>query len=451
MSYKHKFEAWKELFKRYREVWGHFWVQRREMTLPDLKAHEADFLPAALSIQNQPVSPVGRWVARILMLLILVLVVWSVFGRMDIVVNAQGKIIPSGYTKTISSVEVASVHALKVTEGQKVKAGEVLIELDSRASDSDRDKSEGEKQAAWLKAQRSRAMLMALESGQAPRLNLTATNYKGIDAQRIQEAQQHLQDQWADYKAKLMRLEDEINRFIQALPLATQSAHDFAELVKTKDVSKHAWFEKEQARIDIQGQLASARHQKTSLTAELRKTEQDALNDANRLMAASAQDVAKASAHGALLKLTSPVDGTVQQLMVHTVGGVVPAAQPLMQIVPKQTGIEMEAFMENKDVGFVQVGQVAQVKIDAFEYTKYGTVPAKVSHVSQDAIQDEKKGLIFAVKLVLMQPTINVGGQAVNLSPGMSGSVEIKTGTRRIIEYVLSPLLQHGRESLNER
>ena len=139
MSYKHKFEAWKELFKRYREVWGHFWVQRREMTLPDLKAHEADFLPAALSIQNQPVSPVGRWVARILMLLILVLVVWSVFGRMDIVVNAQGKIIPSGYTKTISSVEVASVHALKVTEGQKVKAGEILIELDSRATDSDRD------------------------------------------------------------------------------------------------------------------------------------------------------------------------------------------------------------------------------------------------------------------------------------------------------------------------
>jgi hemolysin D len=451
MSFKHKLEAWKDLVKRYRELWGHHWAQRSELKLPDLKAHEADFLPAALSIQNQPVSPVGRWVARILMLLILVLVVWSVFGQMDIIVNAQGKIIPSGYTKTISSVEVASVHALKVAEGQKVKAGDVLIELDSRASDSDRDKSEGEKQAAWLKALRSRAMLAALETGQAPMLNLTDSKARGMSAQHMQEAQHHLQDQWADYKAKLMRLEDEINRFIQALPLATQSAHDYAELVKTKDVSKHAWFEKEQARIDMQSQLASARHQKTSLTAELRKTEQDALNEANRLMAASAQDVLKARAHGALLKLTSPVDGTVQQLMVHTVGGVVPAAQPLMQIVPQQTGIEMEAFMENKDVGFVHVGQIAQVKIDAFDYTKYGTVPAKVSHVSQDAIQDEKKGLIFSVKLVLMQPTINVDGKVVNLSPGMSGSVEIKTGARRIIQYVLSPLLQHARESLNER
>jgi hemolysin D len=141
----------------------------------------------------------------------------------------------------------------------------------------------------------------------------------------------------------------------------------------------------------------------------------------------------------------------VQQLMVHTVGGVVPAAQPLMQIVPKQATVELEAFMENKDVGFVQAGQAAQIKIDAFEYTKYGTVPATVSHVSQDAIQDEKKGLIYSIKVMLSQPAMNVDGRQVTLSPGMSASVEIKTGTRRVIEYVLAPLLQHGRESLRER
>ena len=141
----------------------------------------------------------------------------------------------------------------------------------------------------------------------------------------------------------------------------------------------------------------------------------------------------------------------MQQLTVHTVGGVVPAAQPLMQIVPKQATVEMEAFIENKDEGFVYAGQEAQVKIDAFEYTKYGTISAKVSHVSQDAIQDEKRGLVYSVRVVLMQPIINVGDRQVALSPGMSGSVEIKTGTRRVIEYVLAPLLQHGRESLRER
>jgi hemolysin D len=449
MSFKHKIEAWQALFKRYREVWGHFWEQRHELTLPELKSHEAEFLPAALSIQTHPVSPAGRLVARILMLLIVVLFVWSVLGQIDIIVNAQGKIIPGGYTKTISSVEVASVRALNVDEGQFVKAGDVLIELDTRSSDSERDKSEGDRQTAWLQAERSRAMLRSIDTGTPPKL--THLKPQNLDAQLLQDAQQHLQDQWRDYQAKFTRLEGEISRYNQALPLATQRAKDYAELAKTNDVSQHAWFEKEQARIDLAGQLADARHQKASLTAETRKAAQDALNDASRIAASSAQDVQKAKVHAELLKLTSPVDGTVQQLTMHTVGGVVPAAQPLMQIVPKQATVDMEAFMENKDVGFVQAGQDAQVKIDAFEYTKYGTIPAKVSHVSQDAIQDEKKGLIYSVKVVLTQPTINVDGRKVTLSPGMSGSVEIKTGTRRVIEYVLAPLLQHGRESLHER
>lgn len=451
MSFKHKVEAWQELFKRYREVWGHFWSHRHELTLPELKAHEAEFMPAALSIQTQPVSPAGRWVARILMLLILVLFIWSVLGHIDIIVNAQGKIIPGGYTKTISSVEVASVRALNVEEGQAVKAGDVLIELDTRASDSERDKSEGERQTAWLQAERSRRLLNAIDNGQAPKLNAPELQSQGVAAARIQDAQQHLQDQWRDYQAKLIRLSGEIARYSQALPLAAQRAKDYAELAKSNDVSQHAWFEKEQARIDLEGQLAEAKHQKLSLIAETRKNAQDAMNEATRIVAASAQDVQKAAAHSELLRLSSPVDGTVQQLSVHTVGGVVPAAQPLMQIVPKQAMVEMEAFMENKDVGFVQAGQEAQVKVDAFEYTKYGTIAAKVSHVSQDAIQDEKKGLIYSVKVVLTQPTINVDGRAVPLSPGMSGSVEIKTGTRRVIEYVLAPLLQHGRESLHER
>jgi hemolysin D len=145
------------------------------------------------------------------------------------------------------------------------------------------------------------------------------------------------------------------------------------------------------------------------------------------------------------------VNGTVQQLDVHTVGGVVSSAKALMQIVPQEARVEVEAFLENKDVGFVQEGQSAEVKIDAFEYTKYGTVTGKVTHVSRDAIQDEKKGLIYSMKIGLDSSTINIDGQEIPLSAGMSVNAEIKTGDRRIIEYVLSPLVRHKRESLNER
>jgi len=447
MSLRHRMKAWGDLWRRYSAAFGHAWRHRKAITMPRLEPHEAEFLPAALSLQAQPVSPVGRWVARILMLLILVLLVWSILGKIDIIVNAQGKIVPSGRTKTIASVEVASVRALHVQEGQTVKAGDLLIELDARASDSEHDKAVGDAQVARLQATRSRALLDAIDDGKAPVL----PPVDEVPVERWREAQQYLRDQWRDYIAKLTRLDGEIRRYAEALPLAAQRARDYADLARSHDVSQHAYLEKEQARVDLEGQLVNARNQKVALTAETRRVAQDSLNEAKKALGESSQDAVRASAHSELLKLVAPVDGTVQQLTVHTVGGVVPAAQPLMQIVPQQSVVEVEAFMENKDVGFVQEGQEAQVKIDTFEYTKYGTVPAHVTHVSRDAIEDEKKGLIYSVKVALDANTLDVDGKPVVLTPGMSAMVDIKTGTRRVIEYVLSPLIRHGRESLHER
>ena len=447
MSLRHRIEAWAELGRHYREVFGHFWRHRRELTPPRFDAHEAEFLPAALSLQDKPVSPAGRWVARIMIALIAVLLLWSYLGQIDIVVNAAGKIIPSDRTKTIASVEVASVRALHVEEGQEVKAGDLLVELDARAADSEHDKAEGDRVSAQLQAARSRALLAAIAEERPPRLPAI----DGVPRGRWHDADQHLQDQWRDYSSKYERLNGEIQRYGQALPLAAQRASDYAELAKAHDVSNHAWLEKEQARIDLEGQLADARNQQAALTGEARKTAQEALNDAQRTLSQSAQDARRAGVHSELLKLVAPVDGTVQQLTVHTVGGVVPVAQPLMEIVPHQGVVEVEAFLENKDVGFVREGQIAEVKIDAFEYTKYGTVPARVVHVSHDAIQDEKKGLLYSIKVALDRASISVDGQEMPLTPGMTANVEIKTGTRRVIEYVLSPLIQHGQESLHER
>lgn len=447
MSLKHRTEAWGALFTRYRQVWGHFWQRRDTLTPPDLNAEEAEFLPAALSLQAEPVSPAGRWVARILMMLVVALVAWSVIGRTDIVVNAQGKIIPNGRTKTIGALEVSRVQAIHVEEGQAVRAGELLVELDPRLSNTDQDKAQGEFQVATLQRERATALLAALDSGKPPSLPTLAD----IDPDAVQATREHLLDQWRDYTARTARLDGEIRRYSQELPLVTQRARDYAELAQTRDVSRHAWTEKEQARLELEGQIADLQHQKTSLTAELRKSAQDTRSEASRQAAAAQQEVRKGRVRGDLLKLTAPVDGTVQQLVVHTVGGVVSPAQPLMQIVPKQTSVEMEAFIENRDVGFVKEGQTARVKIDTFEYTKYGTLEATVGHVSRDAIQDEKRGPIYAVKLVLSRPVLQVEGEAVPITAGMSGSVEIKTGSRRLIEYVLSPLVQHVRESLNER
>ena len=216
-------------------------------------------------------------------------------------------------------------------------------------------------------------------------------------------------------------------------------------------VSRHVWLEKEQARVELDGLLRDASNQRAALVAQIRKEAYDAVTEGNRIIAASQQDRRRAGERSKLLKLTAPVDGTVQQLTVHTVGGVVPAAQPLMQIVPADSPVEVEAFIENKDVGFVRADQNAEVKIDAFNYTKYGTIEATVRNVSRDAIPDENQGLIYATRVALSRSDIIIDGLPVQLSAGMSVNVEIKTGTRRVIEYVLSPLIRHQREALHER
>ncbi|MCL2459089.1 MAG: HlyD family type I secretion periplasmic adaptor subunit [Desulfobulbus sp.] len=447
MSLRHRLSAWGELLKRYATVFRFCWKERHSTPSSLFNEQEAAFLPAALALQERPVSPAARITGRVLMTLVAVVLVWSILGKVDIVVNAAGKIIPSGRTKVVASVDVASVRALHVREGQNVKAGDVLIELDTSVLEADRDKARGDAVVATLLAARSRAMIMAIDTLKPPQLD----KVEKVPEEQWLAAERHLQEQYRDFRAKLTRLDGEIQRYSQALPLVAKRARDFKELAAQHDVSTHAWLEREQARIDLEGQLAAARNQRAELIAQTRKEAHDALTEGGRVAQGSTQDALRAEAHSRLLKLTAPVDGTVQQLAVHAVGGVVPAAQQIMLIVPKEDKVEVEAFLENKDIGFVALNQRAAVKIDAFEYTKYGTVPGSVSHVSHDAIEDEKKGLIYAVRVLLDQSTLMVDGQEMPLSPGMSVNVEIKTGERRVIEYVLSPVLRHQRESLNER
>lgn len=164
-----------------------------------------------------------------------------------------------------------------------------------------------------------------------------------------------------------------------------------------------------------------------------------------------AQELAKAEKRSGLQRITAPVDGVVQQLAVHTVGGVVTPAQSLMVVVPQDATLEVEAKVQNKDIGFVHEGQEAVVKIDAFPFTKYGVINARVLSVSNDVIEDEKMGWVFGARLAMSSSTLPVNGRDVKLSPGMSVMIEVKTGERRLIEYFLSPVLRGANESVRER
>lgn len=470
-----KRHAISDLLKRYAKIFHHAWSRRKELDSPNLQTHEAQFLPAALALRDTPVHPAPRVTLWLIMAFALIAVLWATFGRIDVVATAVGKIIPNDRTKLIQSMEIAAVKSIYVHDGQEVVPGQVLIELDATSAVADSARLRNEAQTAWLEALRAQAMLTALATGKPPRLE---TNNRA-DAARLLTEQSQLSGQYQEYQARQLQLQDEIIRrraelqttqaqvtkLEQTVPIARKRAEDYRKLVKDKFMSQHGYLEREQTRIEQEQDLASSRsktaeiraalaevqQKQATLAAETRRQLLDQHNQANQKAASLKQELVKAEQRSRLMHLTAPVAGTVQQLAVHTVGGVVTPAQPLMVIVPKEDVLEVEAMLPNKDIGFVNPGQNAEVKVETFPFTKYGTLHGTITQVSSDAIQDEKLGLIYFTRVKLAKDTIRVENKTVRLSPGMAVTVEVKTGTRRVIEYFLSPLLKVSSESLRER
>ena len=488
-----RFQAFSDFAKRYAAIFKHVWAEREKLDSPIRKGHEAEFLPAALELQETPVSPAPRIVMWLLIAFVVIAVIWSIFGRIDVVATAQGKIIPSGGSKIIQPMETATVKAIHVRDGQHVKAGDVLVELDATTAAADVMRIGNDHLTTRLQAERSRAMLAAINQDSPSTLEGEgrgegAVQRKGrpvlppladIPAGRRAHEQIILDGQYSEYQAKLASLDANIARreaelrstqevvrkLEQTVPIARQRAQDYKNLVDKNFVSNHGYLEKEQLRIEQEADLATqrsrikeltaalneGRSQRIALVAETRRITLDTLNEAEQKTTGNSQELVKAETRDKLMRLTAPVDGTVQQLAIHTVGGVVTPAQALMVVVPQENTLEVEAFLENKDIGFVNAGQDAAVKVETFPFTKYGTIESKVIHVSNDAIQDEKRGLIYSMRVRLERATIAVEDKLINLTPGMAVTVEVKTASRRVIEYFLSPLMQYKDESLRER
>ncbi len=470
-----RFAATLDLIGRYTGVLRYAWGERKRMDAPQRHGHETDFLPAALALRDSPMHPAPRIAMALIMLFAAIAVLWAVFGHIDIVASAQGKLIPDDRSKVIQPMETASVLAIHVKDGQRVAAGDLLIELDATQAQAETTRIDQDLLSARIDAALARALLSSLDAAQSPRL---LPDFE-VDAARLAAEQRQLDGRHGELRARLAQLDAEIKqreaelratgelveKLAQTAPIARQRAQDYKDLLEKNFISRHGYLEREQARIEQERDLAAHRakqeeiraallavqRQRTALIAETRRATLDRLNQAEQKADSLAQDKVKAEDRGRLLRLTAPVSGTVQQLAVHTVGGVVTPAQPLLVIVPGDNPLEVEAFVENKDIGFVHVGQAAEVKVETFPFTKYGILHGKVMQVSSDAIQDEKRGLVYAARVKLDRAKLKVDGKIVHLSPGMAVTAEIKTGKRRVIEFFMSPLLQYGDESLRER
>lgn len=466
--------ATSDLLKRYGAVFRHAWQHRKQLDAKPRLPHEAQFLPAALELQETPVSPAPRLVMWLIISFAVIALVWATFGRIDVVATAQGKIVPNDRSKTVQPIEAAVVKAIHVTDGQSVRAGDILLELDATSADADRTRFGNDTVSARAQIARAKALLAALD-GRSPQL----AKIDGADAARQAQEQRLVEGQWNEFQAKLARIDADIARreaergsvqeivrkLEQTAPLAKQRAQDFKDLVDKNYISKHGYLDKEQVRIEQEADLATqqsrlrelsaaiaeGKSQRHALITETRRIALDSLSEAEQKSVSFGQEMIKADSRGRQMTLTAPVAGTIQQLAVHTVGGVVTPAQALMVIVPSDNPLEVEAVLDNKDIGFVNAGQSAEIKIETFPFTRYGTIEGKVGSVSGDAVVDEKKGLVYSARVSLARTQLQVEEKLVKLQPGMAVTVEVKTGNRRVIEYFLSPLLQARDESLRER
>lgn len=437
---------------------------------------ELQFLPAALEIQQSPPSPAGRAVLWTLIALLVVAIAWACFGHVDIVAVAAGKLVPSSRVKVIQPVGIGRVRAIHVIDGQSVHAGEALLELDPTLADADRERLGREVQSSNVELARLQAFAHWLETGRREPLKMPEGNHSPT-ATALQNTL--LDQQIAEQRAKVGLIDNSLARkradldgtrqvlekLQQTLPLIAQRAESLRTLSASNLVARNTYLEVEQQRIeaehDLSAQQASLRsteasieelsQQRSAVIAEARRTTLASIEELETRASGQTQEFVKAREISGQQILTAPVDGVVQQLAVHTIGGVVTPAEALMVVVPKDQPLEVEARVLNKDIGFVREGQPATVKLEAFPFTRYGTVEGKVVTVSRDAVADEKLGLYYVARVRLGQTTMNIDGADVALSAGMAVSAEVATGRRRLIEYFLSPVVRSVRESARER
>jgi hemolysin D len=462
-----------------------------------LRRAELEFLPAALEIVETPASPLGRAIGATVIAFFVVAVAWACLGQVDIIATGQGKVVPVGRTKTIQPLEAGIVTAIRVKDGDKVREGDVLIELDRTVSTAERNRVGHELLRARLDAARLVALRAGLETATAvgfvapagaPAYEVARTRAAML-AQAEQQAAKivALDQQIAQKTAEADEIAAVIDKLKAGLPIIEETAvirekvmkmeygnriaHLDAQLKLTEQ--RHELIVQQRRAVETPAARAALEAQRDQTRAEYAKGVFGDLAEAEQKAAQLAEDMIKAEKKMQDQVLRAPIEGTVQQLALHTIGGVVTPAQALMVVVPADSRIEIEAMIQNKDIGFVHDGDPAEVKIDTFNFTKYGLLRGTVLSVSADSISRDKppgqsspdktanagahtsepagQELLYAARILLDTTQMQIEDRLVDLAAGMAVTVEIKTGRRRIIEFLLSPILRYKQESLRER
>ena len=446
-----------------------------------IEALARDFAPAILELRETPPSPLPGAVLYLLLALVAATLVWSVVGKLDIVAVTHGKLVPQGYVKVVQPADSGIIRKILVKEGDKVVAGQVLMQMDTRVADADTRALANEIGLRELQLLRIDAELRG--QPMVRRRSDSGALFDQIDAQYRARRQAHL-DMLEGEKALLAKTQQELKaameveaKLEQTVPIYREQAQAWERLAKDGYAGKLLALDRQRLHLENAQDLRAQTHTVASLRASISQSEmriaQMSSNYAQQLhnerVEAEAQlhklrqDWDKHQHRASLLELTAPQSGTVKDIATHTPGTVVAPGTILLTLVPQDEALFAEVWVSNQDIGFVQPGQPVKVKLAAYPFQKYGMIDGVVHQISADATDPTDAGaksamspmrtepLLYRAVVALKAAELPINGSTLALTAGMQATAEINLGSRSVFEYLLSPLQRIAHEAGRER
>lgn len=427
-------------------------------------AHE--FKPVLSEIEEAPVSPLGRFTFWIIISIIVVTVLWLTIGKVDIVVSARGMVIADGESKIIQPLDTGVISNILVKEGDFVKKGQVLMEIDPATTEPELESVQKNLKDTLIEIDRLKATASGDNFSSGTEESETALIQQSLYNSSIAAKQNQIEVK----KLELLKIQDELNASKSELTTKQQILDSTLDKEKRmKNVLDVIAYDDYQNVVNEVKNLKSEVTKLTYKISELNSQKIQTLKEINAIeeefKAANLEKLAdktkaanELQANADLIifkntkqKITSPCDGYVDKLFIHTLGGVVTPAQELFAITPSDTPILVKATVLNQDIGFVKENMPVSIKIDTFNFQKYGLIDGEVKTVSKNSINDENLGPVYEVYITPLNHSLMVEGKEEEIRTGMSLTAEINVGKRRIIEFFIYPLIKYLDEGMSVR
>lgn len=396
-----------------------------------LTKEEGLFVSAIHAAQIDEPMPRATWTLYLLCVIVIVGIAWSALAQVDEITRSDGRIVPDGREQIIASLDAGILREMKVREGQEVQLGQELASLDPTRAEA--QQNEGQSKLSALKAA-------------AARLSAEANGRSSVKfPPEVDANSSYAQAEVESFEARKRLLEEAmgaINRSLGLIGKEQKLAQDMSARGLMSDVEV----------MRLNRQVNEMQQQRTERMSRYRQEASTELVRVQSEMAQLGEQMVVRQDAMTRTVLKSPVHGIVKTVKFGTVGGVIGSGAPIVEIAPLGPKVLIEAKIKPKDIGFVHLGQTAEIKLSGYDFNVYGGLEGKVSFISPDAVTDGDKDAGGHYRAIVTSDRNNLKYQGAPLPviPGMQASVEIKTGQRSVLSYLLRPMMK-SREALRER